>query len=84
MAGFIAVLCRSINRTTITIGWRFHVKLDLTVPGYEIAVSRDPERDPKHQDVYVALADAFRAARRRLSEHARILRGEVKHHRVRV
>ena len=61
---------------------RFHVKVDLTVPGYEIAVSRDPERDVAHRDVYVALADAFRAARRQLHDHARIQRGDVKRHRL--
>ena len=59
---------------------RFHVKVDLTVPGYELAMSRDPERDPGHRDVYVALADAFRAARRRLHAHARIRRGDVQRH----
>ncbi len=40
------------------------VKLDLTVPGYEIAVSRDPGRDPKHQaSSTIALAGCtFRAS----------------------
>ncbi|MDB4958414.1 MAG: HPF/RaiA family ribosome-associated protein [Myxococcales bacterium] len=61
-------------------GNAFHIRIDLTVPGREIAVSRDPERDPGHEDVYVALADAFRAARRQLQDHARIQRGDTKSH----
>lgn len=61
-------------------GNQFHVRIDLTVPGREIAVSRDPERNPGHEDVYDALSDAFRAARRQLQDHARIRRGDIKHH----
>jgi hypothetical protein len=44
------------------------------VPGREIAVSRDPERDPGHENIYVAIADAFRAARRQLQDHVHIQR----------
>lgn len=47
-------------------GQIFHVRIDLTVPGAEIAVSREPEQDHAHEDVYVAVRDAFDAARRRL------------------
>ena len=53
----------------------FTVRLELTVPGGEIAVSR--ERDP---DVYVALRDAFDAARRRLEDRERRERGTTKVH----
>ena len=56
-------------------GNRFHVHVDLLVPGHEIAV-----RGAEHESVYVAVADAFRATRRQLHEHARIRRGDVKHH----
>jgi ribosome-associated translation inhibitor RaiA len=58
----------------------FHVRIALTVPGREIAVSREPELDPGHEDVYIAIADAFRAARRQLQDHARIRRGDIKSH----
>ena len=51
-------------------GQIFHVCIDLTVPGAEIAVSREPEQDHSHEDVYVAIRDAFDAARRRLLDHA--------------
>lgn len=49
----------------------FHVRIDMTVPGAEIAVSRDPEQDHAHEDVYVAIRDAFDSARRQLREAAR-------------
>lgn len=61
-------------------GQGFHVRVELAVPECTIAVSRDPGRDPAHENVYAALNDAFRAARRQLQEHARIRRGEVKLH----
>ena len=45
-------------------GSHFCVRLDIMVPGAEIVVNRDHSRDP-----YIALRDAFQAARRQLSEH---------------
>lgn len=44
-------------------GREFVVRLDLKVPGGEIAVHSD-----HHEDVWVALRDAFDAARRRLQD----------------
>lgn len=78
-----------IQRCTVVIeqphksqrhGQTFHVRVDLSVPERTISTSRDPGRDPGHEDVYVAIADAFRAARRQLQDHVQILRGEVKLH----
>lgn len=61
-------------------GQAFHVGIDITIPERTISISRDPGLDAAHEDVYIAVADAFRAARRKLAEHARITRGEVKLH----
>lgn len=61
-------------------GGVFHVRVDLKVPGAEIAVSRDPELDHAHEDVFVAIRDAFDAARRRLQDHERKAGGAVKVH----
>jgi ribosomal subunit interface protein len=47
-------------------GKEFVVRLDIKVPGSEIAINHD-----HHQDVYRALQDAFGAARRKLEDHAR-------------
>ncbi len=53
----------------------YTVRLDITVPGSEILVNRDHA-----EDVYVALRDAFQAARRQLIEHAeRGQRGDKTH-----
>lgn len=54
-------------------GRPFAVRIDLTVPGQELAINRVQD-----EDAYIALRDAFDAARRRLDDVARIRRGEVK------
>lgn len=56
-------------------GREFTLKLDLRVPGREIVVTRD-----HHEDIQVALRDAFDVARRQLEEVAREMRGDVKQH----
>jgi len=58
-----------------TKGKQFVVRVDLKAPGGEIAVNRDHA-----EDVYIALRDAFDAARRKLEDFAREVRGDVKHH----
>lgn len=56
-------------------GKQFVVRLDLKVPGGEIAV--DHQHD---EDVRVAVRDAFDAARRKLEDQLRQQRGDVKTH----
>lgn len=58
----------------------YHVSLHLTVPGDEVVVNRDPSEHHAHEDVYVAIRDAFDAARRRLEDHVRRSRGDSKTH----
>lgn len=58
----------------------YHVRVDLTVPGREIVIKRDPPERHAHEDILVAVRDAFDAARRQLEDHARSTRGEVKAH----
>ena len=60
----------------------YHIRIDLTVPNGEIVINRDPEDHHAHEDVYVAIRDAFDAARRRLQDYARKQRGDVKSHDV--
>lgn len=59
-------------------GRQFHVRVKLMVPGGEIIASHDPGPDETHEDVYVALRDAFAAAKRQLEDFARksLRRGE--------
>ena len=47
------------------------VRVVVAVPGPDIVVSRDHSLDDSHMDVYVAIRDAFRAARRQLEDRAR-------------
>lgn len=58
----------------------YHVRIDLTVPDDELVVSRDPKDNHAHEDAYVAIRDAFDAARRQLKEYAEKRRRKVKHH----
>ena len=61
-------------------GKLFHVRIDLTVPGSELVVSRDPEKNRAHEDAYVAIRDAFDAMERRLESYTHRQRGDVKAH----
>jgi cold shock CspA family protein len=61
-------------------GQLFHVRIDVTLPGGEVVITRDPSADHAHEDVLVAVRDAFDAARRRVEDHLRRRRGHVKHH----
>lgn len=59
----------------------YHVRLDITVPGSEIVVNREPEANAAHEDVYVAIRDSFNAAQRQLADAARKMSGHrVKPH----
>jgi len=75
----VVVECRHPRRRQ---GNLFRVRVDLKIPGREIAVGRDPAAHHAHEDVYVAIRDAFDAARRALEDHVRERRGEVKLHAV--
>lgn len=86
-------------------GQRYHVRIDLTVPGREIVIkraprlitakplrsqkdangleleeSREPSKYAVHDDILLAIRDAFDAARRKLQDYARRERGVVKVH----
>ena len=60
----------------------YHVRIDLKVPEAEIVAARDPGEHHAHEDVFVAVRDAFDAVRRRLEDYARRRRGDVKAHEV--
>jgi len=61
-------------------GRLYRVRVDLTLPGKELVASRERSEDHAHEDVYVAIRDAFDAVRRRVEDHERRGRGRVKHH----
>lgn len=74
----VAVIGRSGRRRH---GDLYQVRLQLTLPGDgEIVIDRNPGPDHAHEDAYVAVRDAFNAARRRLQDRQRRLQGKTKVH----
>lgn len=61
-------------------GKLYDVRIGMTLPGREIAVTRSGPQDHAHEDVHVAIRDAFRAATRQLEDHVRERRGQTKTH----
>ena len=54
-------------------GRRYHVHIDISVPGEELVVRREP-----HEDLAVAIREAFEAAKRQLQEFADLRRAVLK------
>jgi ribosome-associated translation inhibitor RaiA len=61
-------------------GRLYRVRIELGVPGKELVVSSDAAEAHEHEDPYVAVRDAFDAARRQLEHFARRQRGMTKTH----
>lgn len=58
----------------------YNIKVDVTLPGEEIVATRHPDEHQAHEDIYVAIRDAFDATRRQLEDYVRRRRGKVKTH----
>lgn len=58
----------------------YHVQIHIAMPGEDIIISHDPEKNESHRDIYVAIRDSFRAAERQLQDKIKILRHYVKSH----
>ncbi len=56
----------------------YQVQIDVAVPRRELVVNREPLLDHAHEDLTVAIDDAFDAMERRLKEYSREVQGEVK------
>ena len=62
-------------------GGLYEVNIHLTMPdGREVAIERTANLDERHGDPMFAIDDAFKRARRRLQDHVRRMRGQVKAH----
>lgn len=77
--------CEHVMRCEVTVdvpgkhkkqGRLYEVRIDMTVPGAEIAITRVH----RHEDVYVVIRDAFEAASRKLQDKVRYRRGDIKLH----
>jgi hypothetical protein len=51
----------------------YRVRMDLTLPTGVVVIDYDHPNNGPHEDVYVAIRNAFRAARRQLEAHYRTL-----------
>jgi ribosomal subunit interface protein len=56
-------------------GTFYNVHIDLTVPGEEIVVKREP-----NEDLYTAVGEAFDAVQRQLQEFVEKRKGKIKNH----
>jgi len=63
-------------------GKLYKVRIDIGMPGKDVHVNQEGPKNQAHEDVNVAIRDAFDAAVRQLEDHARKLRGDVKSHGV--
>ncbi|HQT77910.1 MAG TPA: HPF/RaiA family ribosome-associated protein [Rhodopila sp.] len=61
-------------------GRLYRIHIELVVPGREIVIQRDPPAHQAHEDLPVAIHNAFDAARRQLQDYARVMRADVKMH----
>ena len=77
LLGKLLTLFPAIMRGTMTVEGRhhhhhqgnlYHVTLRFHLPGGDVVVSHDPERDHAHEDLYVAMRDACEAARKQLAQ----------------
>ncbi|GIW70768.1 MAG: raiA ribosome-associated inhibitor A [Planctomycetota bacterium] len=59
-------------------GNQYRVRIELTVPGREIVVARDPAERDDHGNVYAAIQDAFDAVRRQLQDFVSARRDKAK------
>lgn len=58
----------------------YRIRIEIEVPQGEIVATRDPGEHHAHEDIYVAIRDAFDAVRRQLQDYGKKRRGKVKHH----
>jgi ribosomal subunit interface protein len=61
-------------------GKLYNIRIEISVPGQNVFVGNVGPQNHAHEDVYVAIRDAFDAAGRRLEDHVRRMRGDVKMH----
>jgi ribosomal subunit interface protein len=64
-------------------GKLYYLRVELTVPGKQIVSKRHPDEKHAHEDIYVAVRDAFDETRRQLEDYSHRLKGMVKKHRRR-
>lgn len=61
-------------------GRLYKVSINIEIPGQDVRIGRSPPANHAHEDVKVAIRDAFAAATRRLEDSVRERRHDVKNH----
>lgn len=61
-------------------GKLYNLRIDVVLPRKTLVVNREEHANHAHEDIYVAIRDAFDAAERQLRDFVRRRRGEVKTH----
>ena len=62
-------------------GGQYQVSVRLALPdGREVNIGRTPKQDERYADLTFAVDNAFRRARRRLQDQARLMRDQTKQH----
>jgi cold shock CspA family protein/ribosome-associated translation inhibitor RaiA len=61
-------------------GKHFDIRIEVRVPGTELAVNNEPGNVHAHEDINVAIRDSFRAMERQLEKWKDQARGRVKTH----
>lgn len=58
----------------------YQVRINLSVPGHKFIASSEAKHNHAHEDVYVAVRDAFEALNRQLDTLTHVRQGQVKIH----
>jgi cold shock CspA family protein/ribosome-associated translation inhibitor RaiA len=62
-------------------GGQYQVSIRLALPdGREVNIARTPKQDERYADLAFAVDSAFKRARRRLQDQARLMQGQIKQH----
>ena len=56
-------------------GNQYSVRIDISIPGKEFVVTHDSTDEKEHEDLRLALVDAFQTAERQLDEYVELKRG---------
>jgi cold shock CspA family protein/ribosome-associated translation inhibitor RaiA len=56
----------------------YSVRIDLSVPGKEIVVTREPSQHTESRDIRISIREAFDSVRRQLEDYVRCRQGSVK------
>lgn len=81
--------CDKITRCSIAIekpnatvknGNPFRVRIDITIPGHEVVVSKEQGNNDKDDPIPAVIRDAFEAAKKQLTKVMHVQRSEIKSH----